>query len=70
MRHVDDLCRIAASGGGLDLTGTVYLVPELMRIAASASSKRAQIIIDGKNLQTDDLVKIGAAGQGCVLFKF
>lgn len=66
---VNDLVRIAAAGGGLDLRAGGIAVNDLVRIAAAASNGRGQIIISPAGIAANDLVRIGAAGKGTVLFQ-
>ncbi|MEQ8446911.1 MAG: hypothetical protein RIB57_13585 [Pelagibacterium sp.] len=66
---VDDLCRVAASGGGLDLRGKTLSVDDLCRIASSASKNGARIVVSPKFKTINDLCKIGAAGKGSVMFQ-
>jgi DNA replication protein len=69
MKSTDDLVRIAAAGGGLDLRNAGKSTNDLVRIAAAASGNGARIMING-NKSTDDLVRIAAAGGGCVVVYF
>ena len=70
MRTVDDQVRIAAAGGGITIDARVMHTDDLVKIAEAGSNKGATIIMTGLlSRSTDDLVRIGAAGQGCVLFE-
>ena len=70
-KTIDDLVRIAAAGGGMHVAARMR-TDDLARIAsaAAASSNRgARIIVTGRSAKsTDDLVRIAAAGKGCVVF--
>ncbi|STQ89317.1 hypothetical protein [Iodobacter fluviatilis] len=66
-----DLKGIAVSGGGMILDARQFTALDLNSIAASASGKKAQIVL--KNLQGKsalDLKGIAASGNGCVVFDF
>lgn len=69
MKTTDDLIRIAAAGGGIDLSNTPKTTPDLIRIAAAAAGKGSQIWING-NKTTDDLLRICSAGRGSVMVRF
>ncbi len=69
-RSVADLCRIAHAGGGLKLDGANLSVDALARIDHGAKHKRAQIVVvNSSHFTTDQLMRIGHAGDGCVLFE-
>ena len=45
------------------------MVSDIIRIAAAASNKHANIILENTSrLLASDAVRIAAAGQGCVIF--
>jgi hypothetical protein len=68
-RTTEDLMRIAAAGGGMELRGSARTTEDLMRIAAAASGKGARLFIRGMSARTtEDLMRIAAAGKGCVVF--
>lgn len=69
----DDLIRIAAAGGGMEISSKMALTrDDLVRIAAAAASsgKHPKITIncEKRPLVRDDLIRIAAAGGGCVYF--
>jgi DNA replication protein len=67
---VEDLVRIAHAGGGLKLDGANLSVDALARIAHGANHKGARIIvINSSHFTTDELMRIGHTGGGCVLFE-
>ncbi len=69
-RRLDELIMIAAAGGGLTLDGGALHVANRVQIVAAASRDGARITItNAKTKSTDDLVKIAAAGKGCVIFE-
>ncbi len=69
-RSVEDLCRIAHAGGGLKLDGANIDVDALARIAHAAKHKGARIVvINSSHFTTDQLMRIGHAGGGCVIFE-
>lgn len=69
MKTTEDCIRIAAAGGGLDLSKGNKTTEDLIRIAAAASSSGAPIWVSGSKL-TDDLIRIVTAGRGCVMVRF
>ena len=69
-RTVEDLVRIANAGGGLKLDGANISVDALARIAHAAKHKGAPIVVtNSSHFTTDQLMRIGHAGGGCVLFE-
>lgn len=70
MPSTNDLIRIAAAGGRLDLRNAQKSTDDLIRIAAAASSHGAKVWISGATKSADDLIRIGAAGRGCVFISF
>ena len=69
MRHIEEVVRIAAAGGGFRMDASMKQTDDLVRIAAAASNKGARIVFTGlKMRQTEELIRIAAAGQGCVFF--
>jgi hypothetical protein len=69
MISTDDCIRIAAAGGGLDLSRAAKSTDDLIKIAAAASGKGAVIYVSGSK-PTDDLIRIASAGKGCVMVRF
>jgi hypothetical protein len=68
-RPTNDLLRIAAAGGGLELEASLRPTADLMRIAAACANGGGTLILRGMSLRpTDDLMRIAAAGQGKVIF--
>ena len=68
-KSTDQLVRIAAAGGGMQINAKGKSTDQLTRIAAAASNSGAQIaIISSSSKSTDQLVRIAAAGKGCVVF--
>lgn len=66
----NDLIKIAAAGGGFHLDAKTRLIDELVQIAAAAKSGGATVIYSGTALfSTPDLIQIGAAGKGAVIFE-
>ncbi len=69
-RSVEDLVRIAHVGGGLKLDGANISDDALVRIAHAASHKGARIVVvNSSHFTTDQLMRIGQIGRGCVLFE-
>jgi len=67
---VEDLCRIAHAGGGLKLDGASINDDALARIAHAAKHKGARIVVaNSSHFTTAQLMRIGHAGGGCVLFE-
>jgi hypothetical protein len=68
-RHIDDLIRIAAAGGGFLFDASKRPTDDLVRIAAAGSGTGARISYRGLgNRHVDDLIRIAAAGNECVEF--
>lgn len=68
-RSTDELVRIAAAGGGMEIKAAARTTDDLVRIAAAASNKGAKIYFRGLAARsTDEVVRIAAAGRGCVVF--
>lgn len=69
-KSTTDLVRIAAAGGGMNLSGSKSTT-DIIRICKAASNNGASItIINADSKSTTDLVRIANAGQGCVTFDF
>ena len=69
-RSVDDLIRIAYSGGGLHLDASRYSIDDLVRIAYASSDKGARLhLVNTGTISTDDLIRIAYSGKGCVSFE-
>lgn len=67
---VDQLVRIVANGGGLEVDAARMRVDDIVRIAANASSSRAQIeVINANRLTPDELVRVAANSKGTVFFR-
>ena len=63
----DDLVRIAAAGGGFELSAGERPTVDLVRIATAARNKGARLKISGLGaMSVSDLIRIAAAGGGCV----
>lgn len=72
MRSVDELVSIALAGGGLVLDASDFSVEGLSKIALAAGggNHQAQLrITNTGHLSTEDLIRIGLAGRGAVLFE-
>lgn len=68
-RTIEDLVRITAAGG-FRIDAAMKRTDDLVRIAPAASTNKAKIVFTGLNPRTtDDIVRIGAAGKGCVFFE-
>ena len=66
----EELVRIASAGGGFRLDTSGRQTEELVRIAAAARTTNATVIFAGMGMRSvDDLLKIGSAGKGCVIFE-
>jgi hypothetical protein len=66
---VQELVRIAAAGGGLDLDVRRLAVDDLVRIVVAASNKASRINLRNVAiLSVDDMVRISVAGRGSVMF--
>ena len=69
-RTTDELVRIASTGGGFRLDTSGRQTEDLIRIATAARTNNATVIFAGMGMRsTDDLIKIGNAGKGCVIFE-
>lgn len=63
----DDLVRIAAAGGGFELNAGERPTVDLVRIATAARNKGARLKFSGIGaMSVSDLIRIAAAGDGCV----
>jgi DNA replication protein len=68
-RDTNDLLRIAAAGGGLELEGSLRPTNDLVRIAAACAKGGGTLILRGMSLKpTEDLLRIAAASKGKVIF--
>jgi hypothetical protein len=66
---LDDLVQLVTVGGGIDTDATARSTDDLIRIAEAASARRPKVIFRGLKVRPiDDLIKIAAAGKGCVVF--
>jgi DNA replication protein len=64
-----DVVKLVAAGGGIDMDATARSTDELVQIAEAASARQPKVILRGvKGRPVDDLIKIAAAGKGCVIF--
>ncbi len=71
MRTTNDLMRIAAAGGGMELDLGAFPVDDILRIAAAASNKPGTrlVLYNIGALALNDLLRIAAAGSGAVVFR-
>ena len=68
-RHIDDVIRIARAGAGFTIDRNDYLIEDLVRIADAASHHSASLRIENvADIDTDELIRIARAGNGCVEF--
>lgn len=68
-RPIEDLIKIASSGGGIETRVAVRPTPDLVRLAAAAAAGGARVYLRGLATRpTADLVQIAAAGRGHVVF--
>ena len=68
-KPVDDLVRVAHAGGGFRIDAAGHIPDDLVRVAHAATQHHCRIdIINAANLSTNDLVRIGAAGEGSVFY--
>lgn len=66
----NDLIKIATAGGGFRLDAKTRLTDELVQLAAAAKTGGATVIFSGTGMfSTQDLIRIGAAGKGAVIFE-
>jgi hypothetical protein len=66
---IDQIVRIAAAGGGMNIDTQGKTVDQVVRIAAAASGKQAKLVIrNTQGYTVDQLVRVAAAGKGCVFF--
>jgi DNA replication protein len=66
----EDLIRIAAAGGGFRFNAGLWNTDDLVRIATAAESSGALLFLSGMSIRTTgDLVRIGTAGKGNVVFE-
>lgn len=68
-RHVDEVVRIVAAGGGIVMDAQFRQVNELVRIASAAGTSKARVTFTGLDVRTtEELITIAVAGKGCVEF--
>lgn len=68
-RLTEDLIRLAHAGCGFTISGRGRQLNDLVSIAQAARIGSAQITIFGvANYSTDDLIRIGQAGAGRIIF--
>lgn len=68
MKTTDQLCRIAAAGGEIEMNASALTTDQLCRIAAACKDNK-RLILHGINAKTtDQLCRIAAAGN--VVFVF
>lgn len=66
----NDLIKIATAGGGFRLDAKTRLTDELVQLAAAAKNGGATVIFSGTGMfSAHDLIRIGAAGKGAVIFE-
>jgi hypothetical protein len=69
-RSTDELIRMADSGDSFAVAATGRTAEDLVRVARAASRKQAKVTLSNlSHLSTDDLIRIGAVGNGCVVFQ-
>jgi hypothetical protein len=67
--HTNDIVRLAAAGGGFEIDVATRSTEDLVRIAAATGTNRSRIVFRGLMVRRiDELVRIAAAGNGCVSF--
>lgn len=67
--HTNDIVRLAAAGGGFEIDVGTRSIEDLVRIAAAAGTNRSRVVFRGLTVRhLDELVRIAAAGKGCVSF--
>lgn len=66
---IDQIVRIAAAGGGMNIDAKGKTVEQVVNIAAAASTNQSKLVIRNSQTYTvDQLIRIAAAGKGCVFF--
>lgn len=68
MKTTDQLCRIAASGGSMEIDASKLTTDQLCQIAATCKVNRRLILRGVDSKTTDQLCRIAAAGN--VVFVF
>lgn len=70
IRPAQELLRIASAGGGFTLDGSRYSADDLVEIVSAVRRNGSRVHITRCLMKsTDDLVRIAAAGKGCVTFE-
>jgi hypothetical protein len=70
LRSVEELMKVVAAGGGIRMDGSKRLTNDLMKIASAAKHRGARITFTNMAYRsTEELMQIGAAGQGQVVFE-
>ena len=68
-KMTDDLIRIVAAGGGVELDAGAKMTDDLIRIAAASQRSGAKVVIkNAGSKMTNDLIRIASAGKGNVSF--
>lgn len=68
MKTTDQLCRIAAAGGEIEMNASTLTIDQLCRIAAALQDNKRLILHGIDTKTTDQLCRIAAAGN--VVFVF
>ena len=70
LKSINDLIKIAAAGGGMELEVSLKSTDDLIRIAAAAAVHKSPLVLTGLEMRSvNDLIRIAAAGKGAVHFK-
>lgn len=66
----DDVVKVIASGGGVNLSTKGLDVRDLVRIAATGKQYRRTVVIRDAAPLMQSLTQIAVAGEGNVIFEF
>jgi len=69
MKTTEDCIRIAAAGGGMDLSGAGKTTEDLIRIASAVRKGGGTIYIPGSKT-TEDVIRICSAAPGKVIVRW
>lgn len=69
-KTISDLEQIVSVGGGIIIDAKGRITKDLIKIASFAAESRATVVIKNASPKTtNELMQIGAAGRGTVMFE-
>ncbi len=67
-RPVDDLVRVVAAGGGITVASAARSTADLVKISAAGGGRARIRVVMTRNLTTEEMIEVAAAGRGSVEF--